>query len=201
MNKALGTRATADNERFGIYRSHSIIVATRTRTRSLLVMSSDEIIGVVVTVLVMLIGLMGAVVPVLPGPPLVLLAAVAHRLWFGERSVAWWVIIVLAVVTGLVTLLDFLASTYGARRLGATWRGMVGAIVGALIGLFWIPPLGLLLGPLVGAALAELIGGRTLKEAGKAGLGATLGVLAGAVTKLAACLAMIGLWLFTLLVH
>lgn len=164
-------------------------------------MSPDEIIGLVVTVLVMLVGLMGAVLPVLPGPPLVLLAAVAHRLWFGDHSVPSWVVIVLALVTGLVTLLDFLASTYGARRLGATWRGMVGAVIGALIGLFWIPPFGLLLGPLLGAALGELSGGRNLQEAGKAGLGAALGILAGAVAKLAACLAMIVLWLFTLLVH
>jgi uncharacterized protein YqgC (DUF456 family) len=164
-------------------------------------MSSDEVIGLVVTVLVMLMGLMGAVLPVLPGPPIVLLAAVGHRLWFTDRSVPWWVILVLAVVTGLVSLLDFLASTYGARRLGATWRGMVGAVIGAVIGVFWIPPVGLLLGPLLGAALAELLGGRDLREAGKAGLGAALGVLAGAIAKLAACLAMIGLWLFTVLAH
>ncbi len=164
-------------------------------------MSSNEIIGLVATVLVMLMGLMGAILPVLPGPPLVLMAAVAHRLWFGDRSVPWWVLGVLALVTGLVTLLDFLASTYGARRLGATWRGMAGAVIGAIIGLFWIPPLGLLLGPLLGAALGELSGGRSLHEAGRAGVGAALGVLAGAVAKLAACLAMMGLWLFTLLAH
>lgn len=186
---------------FGIHPNLSIFIATTCQARILPGMSTDEIIGLLVTLLAMGVALLGAVLPVIPGPTLVLVAALAHRLWFTDRSAPWWVIIVLTIVTGLVTLIDFLASTYGARRMGATWRGMAGAGIGAVIGLFWIPPAGLLIGPLVGASLGELLGGRDLHEAGRAGLGAALGVLAGAVAKLAACLGMIGIWLFSVLMR
>jgi len=87
--------------------------------------------------------------------------------------------------------MDYLVSVYGAKRFGASWRGAVGAIIGGLIGLFFNLP-GILLGPFVGAALFELAGGRAWKEASRAGLGATLGLLAGTLGKLASCLAMMG---------
>ncbi len=164
-------------------------------------MSAAEITGFVLALLVMLVGLVGAVLPGLPGPPLIFMAALGHRLYFGERGAAWWVIIVLGLIGALSLLLDFLATTYGAKRLGATWRGMVGAGIGAIVGLFIFPPWGLILGPLLCAALAEMLGGRPWKEAGKAGVGAAFGVLAGTAGKVACCLAMIGLFVLQLLYH
>ena len=162
-------------------------------------MSAAEITGFVLTLLVMLVGLAGAVLPALPGTPVVFIAAVAHRLYFGDKGAAWWVLLALGLMTAFSLLLDFLATTFGAKKLGATWRGMVGAGLGAMLGLFVFPPWGLLLGPLVGAALAEMLGGREWREAGKAGVGATLGVLAGTLGKLACCLAMIGIFTLHLL--
>ena len=96
-------------------------------------------------------------------------------------------------------VVDFLATTYGAKKLGATRRGIVGAMVGAVVGLFVFPPFGLLLMPFLGALLAKLSGGRVWQEAAKAGVGATLGVLAGAAGKLLCCLGMVGLFVFNLL--
>ena len=168
-------------------------VAGRNRGLRLQPMSATEITGFVLTLLAMLVGLAGAVLPGLPGTPLVFVAALAHRLYFGDKGAAGWVLIALGLMAGVSLLLDFLATTYGARKLGATWRGMVGAGVGAMLGLFFAP-VGLLLGPLIGAAAAEMLGGREWREAGKAGIGATLGVLAGTLGKLACCLAMIGLF-------
>jgi uncharacterized protein YqgC (DUF456 family) len=95
-------------------------------------------------------------------------------------------------------VMDYVASVYGAKRLGATWRGAVGAIVGALIGMFFNLP-GILLGPFVGAVVFEMAGGREIKGASKAGIGATLGLLAGAVGKLACCVAMITLFSFNVI--
>ena len=91
-------------------------------------------------------------------------------------------------------LLDYLATVYGAKRLGATWRGAVGAVVGGLIGLFLGLP-GILLGPFLGAVALEMAGGREWKEASRAGVGATLGLLAGAIGKLGCCVGMVGLFL------
>lgn len=152
-------------------------------------MTTEQVLGLVFALLLMCIGVAGSILPGLPSTPLVFIGALAHKLYFGPAGAAWWVIGVLGVFTVISLVVDYVASMYGAKRLGATWRGAVGAIVGGLIGLFFNLP-GILLGPFIGAALFEMAGGREWKEASKAGAGATLGLLAGAVGKLACCVAM-----------
>jgi hypothetical protein len=154
-------------------------------------MSAEQILGLIVTLLVMGLGLAGSILPGVPSTPLVLLAAIGHKLYFGAASADWWVIGVLAVLTAFSMVMDYLASVYGAKKLGATWRGALGAVVGGLIGLFFGLP-GVLLGPFVGATLFEMVGGRGFKESSRAGVGATIGLLAGALGKLACCIAMMG---------
>ena len=155
--------------------------------------TAEQIIGLSLALLVMLCGLVGSVIPGVPGTPLVLVAAVAHRLYFGAASANNWVLAALVLLTLLSFLFDYLASMFGAKKLGATWKGIVGAVGGGLLGLFFGFP-GVILGPFLGALLLEMAGGRELKPAARAGLGALLGLLAGAVGKLAICLAMIGLF-------
>ncbi len=156
-------------------------------------MTVEQIIGFVLTLLVMLVGTIGTVLPVLPGTPVLVVAALGHKLWFGDQGAAWWVIAVLVAIMLFSIVLDYLATVVGAKKLGATWRGMTGAILGGLIGLFFSLP-GILLGPFVGALLGESLGGRNWKESSKAGLGATIGLLAGAVGKVACCVAMLGMF-------
>jgi uncharacterized protein len=153
----------------------------------------EQIIGLSLALLVMLIGLVGSVLPGLPGAPLILLAAIGHRLYFGQSGVSNVVLVSLIILMLLSLLLDYLASMLGAKRFGATWRGVVGAAVGGLIGMFFSLP-GILLGPFIGATLFEAIGGYEWKRATRAGLGATLGLLAGVIGKCAVCVAMIGLF-------
>lgn len=156
-------------------------------------MTFEQITGLVLTLLIMAVGLAGSVLPVIPGPPLVLAAAIGHRLWFGEHSVSNLALATLAGLAVAALALDHLASLLGARKLGATWRGVTGAAVGAVLGMF-AGPLGIVAGPFVGAAVGELLGGRELRPASRAGVGAVLGLLAGAVGKLACCVAMIALF-------
>jgi uncharacterized protein len=156
-------------------------------------MTAEQIIGLSLALLVMLCGLVGSVIPGLPGTPLVLVAAIAHRLYFGAASANNWVLAGLVLLTLLSFLFDYLASLFGAKKLGATWKGILGAIIGGLIGLFFGIP-GIVLGPFLGALVLEMAGGRKLKPAARAGVGALLGLLAGAVGKLAVCIAMIGLF-------
>jgi hypothetical protein len=156
-------------------------------------MTTEQIIGLSVALLVMCMGVAGSVLPGLPSTPVVLIAAIGHKLYFGETGVAWWVMCILVVFTVLSLIMDYMASVYGAKRLGATWRGACGAIVGGLIGLFFNLP-GILLGPFLGATAFELVGGRNFKESSRAGLGATIGLLAGVLGKLACCMAMMGLF-------
>ena len=152
-------------------------------------MTTEQILGLTFALLLMFLGVVGSILPGLPSTPLVLIGAVGHKLYFGPTGAAWWVMGVLALFTVLSLVVDYVASMYGAKRLGATWKGAAGAIVGGLIGLFFSLP-GILLGPFIGAMLFEMAGGREWKAALKAGVGATLGLLAGAIGKVACCVAM-----------
>lgn len=161
-------------------------------------MSSEQTIGLLLALFVMALGGLGSVLPGLPSTPLVLLAAIGHKLYFKEAGVGWFVMSLLVLITALALIMDYLASIYGAKQFGATRKGMIGAIVGGLIGLFFNLP-GILFGPCLGAALFEMVGGRKAKPALKAGVGATLGLFVGAVGKGLCCAAMMLLFTVNIL--
>ncbi|MBK9137847.1 MAG: DUF456 domain-containing protein [Verrucomicrobia bacterium] len=161
-------------------------------------MTWEQIIGFALALLFMLVGLAGCVLPGIPGTPLVLLTAIGHRLYFGDASVGNWSLAFLAGLAALAMGLDYLAGLLGAKKMGATWRGVVGAALGAVVGIF-LGPLGILAGPFVGATLLELVGGRRFQESARAGAGAVVGMLLGAVGKVACCVAMIALFAVSVL--
>ena len=141
------------------------------------------------------IGAIGLVLPILPGAPLIfigaLLAAWAENFaYIGPGS-----LIVLGVLTALAVAVDFVAGAFGARRFGASARAVTGATLGTIIGLFF-GIVGVLVGPFIGAVIGELSVRRNLAAAGRAGIGATLGLALGTAAKLAIAFAMIGVILF-----
>lgn len=139
------------------------------------------------------VGLAGMMLPVIPGAP-VLLAGLALAAWAEDFAyVGYGTLTVLGLLVLLTYAVDFAAGAFGARRFGATRRGMVGAALGALTGLFFGIP-GILLGPFVGAVLGELSGRRRLDEAGRAGMGASFGLVLGAAAKLALAFSMLGIF-------
>jgi len=156
-------------------------------------MTVEQTIGLTVALLLMTLGLIGTVVPGIPGTPLVLIVAIAHRLYFGSASLSNLFGFVLLLLTLFSIALDYLATLYGAKKLGATWRGILGAMVGALVGLFFGLP-GIIIGPFVGALGFELISGRKFPDAAKAGAGALLGLVIGTAGKVACCVAMMGIF-------
>ena len=157
-------------------------------------MTTEQIVGLSLALLVMAAGLIGSIVPGLPGTPLILVAAIAHRLYFGaEHSINNLVLIILISLTIDSLVFDFLASVLGAKKFGSTWRGAVGAAIGGIIGIFFAP-IGIFLGPFLGAMLFELLGDREFKAAAKAGLGATLGLILGVVGKFSIGVAMMVLF-------
>lgn len=148
----------------------------------------------VLAALLVIVGLAGTLLPALPGPPLLfaglLLAAWAeHFAYVGVGGLA-----VLGGMTALIYVVDFAAGAFGARRFGASRRAVVGAALGAVVGLFFGLP-GILLGPFLGAVAGELSARRSLSQAGRAGIGATLGLAIGAAAKLALSLSMVGFFL------
>ena len=156
-------------------------------------MTIEQIIGLGLALVVMGVGLVGTVIPGVPGVPLVLLAAGVHRLYFDAAGVSNAVLFILTVLTLMSLAIDYLASVMGARRLGATWRGVLGAVLGAMVGVFFAVP-GVIIGPFLGAVAFERSGGREWKEAVRASVGAMIGVFFGAVRKVACGAVMIGLF-------
>ncbi|MFL6541325.1 MAG: DUF456 domain-containing protein [Chthoniobacterales bacterium] len=146
-------------------------------------------------VVVMAIGLIGTVLPVIPGTTIILAAAVVHRLVVGpEKGIAWWGIGLLVVLTLISYALDFASSYFGAKYFGATKWGVAGAVIGGILGIF-TGFVTLLFLPIAGAIIGEIIAGKKLISAGKAGWGTLLGTIAGMIGKLAIGLAMVVLFL------
>jgi uncharacterized protein YqgC (DUF456 family) len=143
------------------------------------------------------VGLIGTVVPIIPGTVIILAAAVIHRMMLGaDKSIGWSTICFLVLLTLASYLFDFLGSYFGAKHFGATRWGAFGAIIGALVGLFF-GLLGLFVGPVVGAIAGEFIAGKRLVAAGRAGWGSLLGNLGAMVGKLFLGLVMIATFLMT----
>jgi uncharacterized protein YqgC (DUF456 family) len=156
-------------------------------------MNGSDLMGFGLAVIVMVIGLIGTVIPGIPGAPLILAAAVIHKIYFRGAGASYFVLMVLTLLTVLSLVLDFLGTMFGAKKLGATWRGIVGAMIGAMAGIFFSLP-GLILGPIIGAFLFEFLGGREWKESARAGAGALLGMFLGAVGKAVCCVLMIAIF-------
>ena len=144
---------------------------------------------------VMAVGLLGTVLPVVPGTTIILAAAIVHRLIVGaEKGMNWWMIAVLVLLTAITYAIDFAATYVGAKYFGATRWGVIGAVIGGIVGVF-TGFVTLLVAPIIGAIAGEMIAGKKMIDAGKAGWGTLLGNLAGMISKLAIGLAMIVLFL------
>lgn len=140
-------------------------------------------------------GLIGAVLPTLPGIPMIfggiwLIAAVD-----GYRHLGTGWLIALGVLAAFGVLVDFIATSLGARRLGASRQAVWGASLGTLIGLFFGLP-GLILGPFVGALIGEFASTRSVLRSAHIGLGTWLGLLIATLLKLVISLVMVGLFGF-----
>jgi uncharacterized protein YqgC (DUF456 family) len=136
-----------------------------------------------VGIVMMISGILGGVLPVLPGPPLsyigLLLLHFTEHYQFSERFLIIW-----AVVTVLVYALDYVIPIWGTRRYGGSKRGVWGSIIGLIVGLFFFPPFGIIIGPFAGAVLGELSSGKDSGYALRSGFGSFVGFLAGTLLKL-----------------
>jgi uncharacterized protein len=146
-------------------------------------------------VLLVLVGIAGTILPALPGTPLVLIGLVLAAWADDFQKVGWFPLAVIAGLTVLSLVVDFAATSLGAKRVGASWLAVTGAAVGTIVGLFFSIP-GLILGPFVGAVLGEYLARRNRDQAIKAGIGTWVGILLGTAGKLALIFMMIGVFAF-----
>lgn len=141
------------------------------------------------------IGLAGAVLPALPGVPLVF-AGLWLGAWIDDYArVGVPTLVVLGVLVVIAVLIDFLASALGAQRVGASRQAIWGSVLGSMVGLFFGLP-GIILGPFIGAVVGELSARSGVSQAANVGLATWLGLLFGTIAKLALSLAMLGIFLF-----
>ena len=148
------------------------------------------------------LGLVGAVFPVMPDSLFILAGAFLHHFTVRpQHTVGWWTLGVLTALCILAHVVDFTAGAMGARKFGASKWGAFGGFLGAVVGLFFFP-IGLFLGPVIGALCAEVIfAGRTLGPAARVGWGTFLGTTAGMAGKLLIDLSMVAIFLWQTLRH
>lgn len=157
-------------------------------------------------VALMVVGIVGAVVPGIPGTSLILVGIIAWGLIKGFASVGVALAVAIVVLISSIGI-DFLASYWGAKKAGASNWGQVGAIVGLLLGFFGLLPalpfggplLGILIGPLLGAIVGEFIYCKDIKIAVKAGVGIVVGSLIGNLIQGVLAIAVVVVFLFTTL--
>ncbi len=144
-----------------------------------------DILFIVVGSILIVGGIIGSVLPFLPGPPLsyagLLLLHFTERYHFSSRFMIIW-----AVITAVTYLIDYVIPIWGTRRFGGSKQGILGSIIGLVAGIFFFPPFGIIIGPFAGAVIGELIAGKNSSDAFRAGLGSFIGFLIGTFIQLVA---------------
>lgn len=139
--------------------------------------------------LLLVIGFIGCFLPALPGPPLSYIGMLMiHFSSLAEMTTDF--LLLWLVITLVVTVIDYFVPIYGSRRFGGTRSGMIGASIGLVVGIFFFPPFGIILGPLLGAFLGELMKGQR-QNALKSAFGTFVGFLFGILIKCIVCIMLI----------
>ncbi len=133
--------------------------------------------------LFMIAGILGCIIPVLPGPPLsyagLLLLHFTDKYQFTPRFLIIW-----GIVTVVAFALDYIIPAWGTKKFGGSRFGVWGSIIGLFAGLLFFPPFGIIVGPFAGAVIGELVAGQNTESALKSGFGSFAGLLLGTLIKL-----------------
>ena len=144
-----------------------------------------DAILIILGVICLITGMLGCILPTLPGPPLayagLLLLHFTDKVQYTTAQLLVWLLIVV-----VVQILDYLTPLLGSKYSGGSKWGNWGCVIGTVIGLFFAP-WGLIAGPFLGAVIGELLGDKELSQALKSGFGSLVGFLLGTVLKLTVC--------------
>lgn len=158
-----------------------------------------EILWLTIALVFMGIGLLGTVLPLLPGIPIIYVGYLVYGLATGWRNYGVVAVVSWGIVTLLVQILDYYAGALGAKKFGASSMGVWGSVIGAIVGFIIFNVAGLVIGTFGGALAGELIHGRSLQEALRSGWGAFIGFLVGSLFKVVLGVVMIGVFLWLVL--
>lgn len=146
------------------------------------------------TVVLLLIGLAGTVLPLLPGPVIIFVGAALHSFIRPESAVSWWGIGILGLLLALSFVVDFVSGALGTKHFGGSKWGVWGVLIGGIVGIFFGLP-GLIIGPIVGGFAAERwIAKKEFHPAAKATWGTVVGTTLGMVVRVGISVAMIAVF-------
>lgn len=158
-----------------------------------------DIILWIAAVLLMGVGILGTVIPMIPGLPMIFAGAWLAAFIDHYDKINVWVVVLLGLLMLIGLAIDWIAQTMGAKKAGATKLGIVGSLIGTFVGIFtglW----GLIFMPLLGAAIGEFIDHQDMLRSGKVGFATWLGMIIGTVVKLALAFTMIGVVIADILI-
>lgn len=146
----------------------------------------------IVTICLLIVGFIGTLVPFLPGHLILFFAAVGHWLMLrNDSGVEWWTFAVLGLLLTLSQIFEFMSGAMGTRWFGGTRWGAAGALIGGIVGMFFMP-FGLILGPLIGSTFCEFVfAKKEVRPATVSGVGSVLGTVAGLIVKVVVGVVMI----------
>ena len=142
-----------------------------------------DILWSVISGILLIVGIIGCILPVIPGPAIsfssLLLLQLKSTQPFTSEFLIWFGVIMI-----IVTALDYIVPAYGTKKLGGSKSGIRGSIVGLVLGIFFFPPIGFIIGPFIGAVVGELMIGKSSNVAFRSGLGSFIGFLTSTLLKL-----------------
>src|SRR6056297_3236421 len=142
-----------------------------------------EFLLIVLAALLLLIGLIGCILPVIPGPPIsfvgLLVLEATEKVDFSNN-----LLLLMFALATIVTVLDYIIPVWGTKKFGGTRAGVIGSTLGLIFGLIFFPPIGIIIGPFAGAVIGELIQKDDFNNALKSGIGSFIVFLLGTGMKL-----------------
>lgn len=138
-------------------------------------------------------GILGCIIPALPGPFISWLSLFLFFL-LPEHELSTTTLVVTGLFMALVTALDYIVPVLGAKKFGSSREGVIGGMLGIVVGLFFFPPFGIILGPLIGTILGDLFSGGTFTKAFNSGVGSLIGFVVGTSIKLIYCIVVLTLF-------
>lgn len=159
-----------------------------------------SIIGMVIAIILFIAGILGTVLPALPGAPLIWLGMLIYGFFVKFSNLPWTFYLGQGLAVVLIFLIDYLAGIWGVKRYGGSRAAVWGSVLGGLLGVFLMGPFGLIFGPFLGAVAGELYQKNSPGKAFQVGIGTLIGFLGGTVLKLAVEVIMI-VWFFIVILR
>lgn len=151
--------------------------------------------------ILIIVGMIGSFLPILPGPPIAWLGLLS--LYFTKTvTISDHILIITAIIAVAMIILDYIIPAQGTKRFGGSKAGAIGTTIGLIIGILIPIPMGIIIGPFIGAFVGEIAFNKSdSKTAVKAATGSVLGFLASSFMKFVVCLGFLGLFLFKIIAN